>query len=162
VLTVNTTLPKTALFYIHDHLINAVGSQSQIVSRLRLLDLPTAFDTIDHNILLSRLSSWLDIRGIVLKWFTSYLSSHTFRDKCANNLKLLSCLLVYLNDLFLVLYFSTTFLSNLISSLSLKHFLYADDTQIFLSFGPPPSFHYGITILQTILQLISSWMTAIL
>jgi len=47
---------ETALLYIHDHLINATGSQK--VSCLCLLDLSAAFDTIDHNILITRLSSW--------------------------------------------------------------------------------------------------------
>jgi len=44
---------ETALLYIHDHLING----SQKVSCLCLLDLSAAFDTIDHNILITRLSS---------------------------------------------------------------------------------------------------------
>jgi len=46
---------ETALSYIHDHLTNAIGSQK--ISCLCLLDLSTAFDTIDHNILITRLSS---------------------------------------------------------------------------------------------------------
>ena len=41
---------ETVLLYIHDHLINAIGSQK--VSCLCLLDLSAAFDTIDHNIFL--------------------------------------------------------------------------------------------------------------
>ena len=41
---------KTALLYIHDHLISAIGSQK--VSCLCLLDLSAAFDTIDHDILI--------------------------------------------------------------------------------------------------------------
>ena len=69
---------------IHDHLINAIGSQK--VSCLCFLDLSAAFDTIDHNILITRLSSWFGIHGSVLSWFKSYLSSRSFRVKCDDNL----------------------------------------------------------------------------
>ena len=50
-------------------------------------------------------------------------------------------------------------LSTLISSLSLNHHLYADDTQLFFSFYPSV-FDSSITQLQHSLQKISSWMTA--
>jgi len=43
--------------------------------------------------------------------------------------------------------------------MSLNHHLYADDTQLFLSFHPS-EFHSNITHLQSALQQISSWMTA--
>jgi len=55
-----------------------------------LLDLSAAFDTIDHNILITRLSSWFGIHGSVLSWFKSYLSSRPFRDKYDNNLSSLT------------------------------------------------------------------------
>ena len=58
---------ETALLYIHDHLINAISSRK--ISCLCLLDLSAAFDTVDHNILLTRLSSWFDIHGTALNWF---------------------------------------------------------------------------------------------
>ena len=58
---------ETALLYIHDHLINAIGSRK--ISCLCFLDLSAAFDTIDHNILLTRLSSWFGIHGSALNWF---------------------------------------------------------------------------------------------
>jgi len=45
-----------------------------------------SFDTIDHNILITRLSYWFGIHGSVLSWFKSYLSSPSFRVKCDNNL----------------------------------------------------------------------------
>ena len=48
----------------HDHLVSAIGSQK--VSCLCLLDLSAAFDTIDHDILITRLSSWFGIHGSVL------------------------------------------------------------------------------------------------
>ena len=58
--------------------------------------------------------------------------------------------------LLFVLY--TTPLSTLISSLSLNHHLYADDTQLFFSFYPS-DLESSITYLQNVLQQISSWMT---
>ena len=51
----------------------------------------------------------------------------------------------------------TTPLSTLVSSLSLNHHLYANDTQLFLSLS---DFHSNISHLQNALQQISSWMTA--
>ena len=50
---------ETALLYIYDHLVNAIGSQKLYC--LCLLDLSAAFDTIDHNILLDHLSSLFGI-----------------------------------------------------------------------------------------------------
>jgi len=53
----------------------------------------------------------------------------------------------------------TTPLSTLISSLSLYHHLYADDTHLFLSFHPS-DFQANISHLQNALTQITSWMTA--
>jgi len=55
---------ETALLYIHDHLISAMRSQK--ISCLCLLDHSAAFDTIDHDIFITRLSSWFGIHGSVL------------------------------------------------------------------------------------------------
>ncbi len=39
---------------------------------LVLLDLRSAFDLVDHNILISRLESCVGLQGKVLKWFQSF------------------------------------------------------------------------------------------
>jgi len=53
----------------------------------------------------------------------------------------------------------TSPVSTLISTLSLNHHLYTDDTQLFLSFCPP-DFNSSVTHLQNALQHISALMTA--
>jgi len=53
----------------------------------------------------------------------------------------------------------TTPLSSLISSFSLSHHLYADDTQLFISFQPT-KFNENISCLQTAISAIADWMTS--
>ena len=59
------------------HLNFAKGESTALI----LLDLSAAFDTIDHSILLHRLSSCFGIGGRVIKWLRSYLNdrSQTFK-----------------------------------------------------------------------------------
>ena len=68
-----------------------------------------------------------------------------------------SCGVPFLGPLLFVMY--TTPLSTLISSCSLNHHLYADDTQLFLSFLPT-HFDSSIDHLLSALDQTSSWMTA--
>ena len=152
---------ETVLLSLVDNLITSIGSQQ--ASCLCLLDLSAAFDTIDHNILLNRLSSWFGISGSVLNWFKSYLSSRSFSVLC-NSSSSSSRPSPYgvpqgsvLGPILFILY--TTPLSHLISSTSTNHHLYADDTQLFLSFIPS-AFQETIAHLESTLQHISDWMSA--
>ncbi len=69
-------LTEIALLSVTEALrIAKADSKSSV---LILLDMSAAFDTVNHQILLSTLSS-LDITGIPLRWFESYLTGRSFR-----------------------------------------------------------------------------------
>ena len=59
---------------VNDLLFAADSGQCQLS-----VDLTAAFDTVDHELLISRLERQFGLRGVVLEWFRSYLSDRTFR-----------------------------------------------------------------------------------
>ncbi len=63
---------ETALLRVQTDILLAMDKQRVVI--LVLLDSSAAFDTIDHNILLNRLSERIGIKGKALQWFSSYLS----------------------------------------------------------------------------------------
>ena len=96
------------------------------------IDLRKAFDTINHDILLSKMEHY-GIRGITLKWFKSYLQNRkqfVFLNGVCSDIELINCgvpqgsvlgpllFLIYINDL-----------PNI--SKKFTFFLFADDTNIF-------------------------------
>ena len=62
---------ETALVRVVNDLLNVIDQGS--CSLLTLLDLSSAFDTIDHELLIDRLESRYGISGTALGWFRSYL-----------------------------------------------------------------------------------------
>ena len=152
---------ETALLAVHDHIIRA-NSQQQ-VSCLCLLDLSAAFDTIDHTILLERLSSWFGISGTALNWIKSYLTSRSFYVQVKDSQSSVFQLLYgvpqgsVLGPLLFILY--TTPLSTVISKSSVHHHLYADDTQLFISFSSS-EFLQNISVLENVISEVCSWMSA--
>ena len=126
------------------------------------MDLSEAFDTIDHNILISRLENRFHVTGPVLAWFESYLKDR-HQSVCIGNDKSDYLPLNYgvpqgsvLGPLLFVIY--TTPLGDIIQKYGLGYHMYADDTQLYLSFHPQKDQDDALSTIQQCLVEIKHWM----
>ena len=151
---------EIALFKIHNDILSSMDNGR--VTALIMLDLSAAFDIIDHTILLRRLGNWFGVSGKALDWFKSYLIARSQRIKLGHCLSSRSDLCFgvaqgsVLGPLLFTLY--TTSLSSLVSRHAIPHHLYADDSQLYVSFssGNSAAALYG---LQSCLASVQSWMS---
>lgn len=66
---------KTALLHVYNDINSALNQHDEVI--LVLFDLSSAFDTIDHTILIERLQYCYGLNGTVLKWLQSSLLNRT-------------------------------------------------------------------------------------
>ena len=129
---------------------------------MTLLDVSTAFNTVDHTILVRRLDELFGVTGEALDWFESYLTERCQRIKLGN------CLSCKADLPFgvprgsvvspLLCTFYTTPLSSVISRHAIPHHLYADDSQLYVSFASGDS-AAAPNGLQSCLASVQSWMS---
>ena len=153
---------ETALLKIYNDILMAMNRQEVVL--LVLLDLSAAFDTVEHSVLLSRLSTSFGIRGTALEWFVSYLSGRSQRvslsGKCSESLQLNqrvpqgSCL----GPLLFTLYASKLF--EVVKRHLPSVHAYADDTQLYLAFQPgcASSTDDAIAAMERCVNEIRAWM----
>jgi len=131
------------------------------VTALTLLDLSAAFDTIDHQILMNRLEKWYGISGTALRWLSSYLSDRYQQVKLGDKVSSKVSLPFgvpqgsVLGPLLFTMY--TSPLSDIIDEQAVPHQLYADDTQLYVSFSTDDSTD-SLHRLKDCLENVQKWM----
>ena len=151
---------ETALLKIVNDLLSTLDDGK--VSLLSLLDLSSAFDTIDHSTLLSRLQHTFGISGNALSWFSSYLTGRTqvvsvygFKSNPAE-LEFGVPQGSVLGPILFVLYSQP--ISDIVTHHGISHHCFSDDNQLYLSddISLIPSIVHRT---QLCITDIKSWMT---
>uniref|UniRef100_A0A8C6KM62 Reverse transcriptase domain-containing protein n=2 Tax=Nothobranchius furzeri TaxID=105023 RepID=A0A8C6KM62_NOTFU len=125
---------ESALIRVLNDILVASDSGSRVL--LLQLDLSAAFDTVDHQILLNRLGSWVGVTGVALKWFRSYLSNRTISVQigdCASSSLPLPWGVPQgsvLGPLLFSIYLLP--LGNILNQHGLSYHIYADDCQLYV------------------------------
>ena len=155
---------ETAVLKVQNDLLMAIDKQQ--CAFLVLLDLSAAFDTVDHQILLTRMSSRIGICGDAHKWFKSYLSDRK-QHICVGNASSIDHILdcgVPQGSVFGPQAFGTYTLP--IGDITRKHnveyHFYADDTQLYIMFDPsiPGEDLKAKKKIEACIEDIKQWMAA--
>ena len=150
---------ETTLLKVSSDILVSADSGEYTV--LVLLDLSSAFDTVDHNILIKRLHDLVGMYGSVLQWFSSYLSGRTF-SVCVNQIMSdtteLSCGVPQgsvLGPILFLLYILP--LGTIIRSYNnVSYHFHADDIQLYCKFKP--SELHKLSSLTDCLANIKKWL----
>lgn len=145
---------------VHNYIMISLDTDGNSVI-LVLLDLLAAFDTVNHDLLMSRLERRCGITGTVVNWFKSYLCSLTQFVSTNQSHSTKRDLLVgvppdsILGPLLYLLY--TAPISDVIASHHLNYHLYADDTQLYLAFETD-DVNLAVNRVVNCVSEISCWM----
>ena len=128
---------ETALLRVQSDILHAIDQGK--AAYLILLDLSAAFDTIDHEILLKYMETYLGIGGTVLNWFRSYLCNRK-QSVVIDGVASQPSTLKYgvpqgsvLGPVLFCIYMLP--LSKIIKSHNMALHIYADDTQMYCFFN---------------------------
>ena len=122
----------------------------------------SAFDTLDHNILIHRLSS-IGIKGIALKWFTSYITNRSSSDRINTHSSPYRSIThgvpqgSVLGPLLFNIYLLTMF-DIFTDYPDISFHTYADDLQLYLNCTDSPT--YAPERLSSCIKSIHQWLTS--
>lgn len=143
---------------INNDLLHSIDNKS--AAALVMLDLSSAFDTIDHNILLQRLSSSFGINSGALSWIKSYLVGR-YQSVIVEDAQSSKSGLSFgvpqgsvLGPKLFSLYIAP--IGNVIRAHGLRYHCYADDTQFY--FAVKRSDNLDLSVIESCLHDIAGWM----
>ena len=153
---------ETLLLNLTDGILKTLDDGKCVI--LLLLDLSAAFDTVDHDRLMSILFNEIGLRGVALRWFTSYL----FHRRQAVNIK------GHISDFLDIPYgvpqgsvlgpfLFNIYVRNFIRILKEAGFIahgYADDHQIPKVFSVEFQYESIRVAIPRCLEIIAQWMNA--
>ena len=151
---------ETILLQVVDEVL--IGFDEGSCTILVLLDMSAAFDTVDVKKLLEILENKFGLKGIVLKWFQSFLTKRT--QKVLVNGELSEILVTLygvpqgsvLGPVLFNIYVS--FLPSAINCLGFKSSMYADDTNARIKFSLKFQYFNTTVKIPSLLEKVHSWM----
>lgn len=152
---------ETALMRVQNDILMELDDKKAVV--LVLLDMSAAFDTVDHALLLTRLSE-VGVTGVAHDWFRSYLTNRT-QTVCIGHVKSDPCELScgvpqgsVLGPVLFTLY--TAPIGRIIRKHGLDYHFYADDSQLYVSFRVRDTDDQVETLsrINACVQEINAWM----
>ncbi|MCI4436824.1 MAG: hypothetical protein JHC33_08470 [Ignisphaera sp.] len=152
---------ESSLLKLYNDLI--LSFDRNLVSVLVCLDYSSAFDTVDHLLLLSVLENKYNIKKSSYNWFKSYLFDRTYYvslDNLSSKPSILQCGVPQgsiLGPLLFIMY--TSELSNIISTFNFNSLSYADDSHLYCSFDVS-SYDSVMSSISNCLVAIESWSSS--
>jgi len=149
---------ETALVHLLDNIYHAAdhGKATLLFS----LDLSAAFDTIDHSLLLRRLSHSFGFTGSALMWVKSYLTGRSQTVRLGSHCSSCTPCSVgvpqgsVLGPLLFTIY--TSPISHIAESHNIQQHQYADDTQLFVALTSNNA-HAQVSTLESCLSSLQAW-----
>ena len=149
---------ETALTRVQNDILLSLDQRQEVI--VVLLDYSSAFDTIDHAIMLERFAKRYGFQGRVLEWLSSYLSArshvvkigHDFSDSVHDKCGVPQGSVM--GPILFTLYSAPIY--DIIKAHGLECMIYADDIQIYFTF-PPSDREVAVSRINNCIRDIISW-----
>ena len=151
---------ESALLKVVNDIQSEIANKKMVA--LITLDLSSAFDTIDHDLLLHKLEKDFGISGNALFWLKSYLSDRTFAVRIID-VEGQPVWLIFgvpqgsiLGPLLFILYIHD--MAKIAEKYGLNVHFYADDSELYIGFSPLTEASQSMLLVKACLNEIKGWM----